>query len=154
MQDRKYYEEQFSQYPDVVTKTQLMSMLGGICEKTAQGLLQSNKIEHFRINGRYYIPKVCIIDFMMQDDYERFKERIEYAHCKMIRDKVERGRQKILLLCKEPQTRKNLMFMLDVKSPKTFFRVYLNPLLEAGEIQLLYPDQPSISIQRYVRKKK
>lgn len=154
MQDRKCYEEQFSQYPDVVTKTQLMSMLGGICEKTAQGLLQSNKIEHFRINGRYYIPKVCIIDFMMKDDYERFKERIEYAHCKMIRDKVERGRQKILLLCKEPQTRKNLMFMLDVKSPKTFFRVYLNPLLEAGEIQMLYPDQPSISIQRYVRKKK
>lgn len=42
MQDRRYYEDQFSNYPDVVTKNQLMTMLGGICEKTAQSLLQSD----------------------------------------------------------------------------------------------------------------
>lgn len=48
MQDRRYYEDQLSNYPDVVTKNQLMAMLGGICEKTAQSLLQSDKIKHFR----------------------------------------------------------------------------------------------------------
>ena len=154
MENRKYYENQLSQYPDVVTKAELMAMLGGICEKTAQGLLQSNKIKHFRINGRYQIPKVCIIDFMLQDEYKRLRERIEYRNCNKIKDQAERGRQKILLSCKAPQTRKDLMFMLDIKSVKTFFRVYLNPLLESGELQMLYPDQPSISIQRYIRSRK
>lgn len=151
MQDRRYYEEQLSNYPDVVTKNQLMAMLGGICEKTAQSLLKSDKIKHFRIGNRYLIPKVCVIDFMVSDEYITFKRRIEFTHCNMIQDKVERGKQKILLLCAQPQTRKKLMFMLDVSSKKTFFRLYLNPLLESGDLQMLYPDQPSISTQRYVR---
>jgi len=41
--------------------------------------------------------------------------------------------------------------MLDVPSKKTFFRLYLKPLLEAGTIQMTIPNQRSVSTQHYVR---
>lgn len=151
MPERFEYEIKFSNYPDVVTTKELMVMLDGICEHTALSLLQKGKIKHFRIGNRYRIPKTYVIDFMMSDEYTTFRRKIDCAHLKKIQDKEERRKQKILLLCETPQTRKNLMYLLDVKSKKTFFRVYLNPLLESGELQMIYPEQPSISTQRYIR---
>ena len=76
---------------------------------------------------------------------------IDRAHLRGIEDKEERGKQKILYLCDTPQTRKKLMVLLDVKSKKTFFRVYLKPLLELGRLLMTHPDQPSISTQEYIR---
>ena len=76
---------------------------------------------------------------------------IDRAHLRGIEDKEERGKQKILYLCDTPQTRKKLMVLLDVKSKKTFFRVYLKPLLESGRLLMTHPDQPSISTQEYIR---
>ena len=76
---------------------------------------------------------------------------IDRAHLRGIEDKEERGKQKILYLCDTPQTRKKLMVLLDVKSKKTFFRVYLKPLLESGRLLMTHPDQPSISKQEYIR---
>ena len=153
MQDRKYYEDQFRNYPDVVTKNQLMDMLGGICEKTAQSLLQKNKVQNFKIGNRYHIPKACVIDFLTSSDYIPFKKQMAKAHCAISPDEVERGKQKILFMCEQPQTRNDLMFMLDVSSKKTFFRLYLNPLLESGKLLMTIPDQRSVSTQKYVRAK-
>ena len=76
---------------------------------------------------------------------------LDYARLKKIQDEEEQGKQKILFLCEKPQTRKALMFLLDVKSKKTFFRLYLKPLLESGELQMTHPEQPSISTQQYIR---
>ena len=76
---------------------------------------------------------------------------IDRAHLRGIEDKEERGKQKNLYLCDTPQTRKKLMVLLDVKSKKTFFRVYLKPLLESGRLLMTHPDQPSISTQEYIR---
>ncbi len=151
MQERYEYEAKLSGYPDVVTTKELMHILGGVCEHTAFSLLRQDKIKHFLIKNKYLIPKECIIDFMMSDEYADFQKRIEIARFKKIQDKEERGRQKILFLCEQPQTRKDLMYLLDVKSKKTFFRVYLKPLLESGELQMTIPNQPSVSTQRYIR---
>ena len=151
MQERYELEVKLRDYPDVVKIKELRLMLDGICESTALSLLHQNKIKHFRIGNRYRIPKVCVIDFMMSDEYVTFKEKVDCARLKKIDDKEERGKQKILLLCEKPQTRKDLMFLLDVKSKKTFFRLYLKPLLESGELQMTRPEQPSISTQRYIR---
>lgn len=153
MRDRKHYELQFSSYPDVVTTNDLRVMLGGICEKTAYGLLRNNKIQHFCIRGAYRIPKVSIIDFMMSDEYIIFRRKIEQAHYNLCQDKVEKIQRKILMLCEQPQTRKDLMFIVDVSSKKTFFRLYLKPLLESGKLEMTIPNQRSISTQRYVRVK-
>lgn len=151
MQERYELEVKLKNYPDVVTTKELMLMLDGICENTALSLLRQDKIKHFRIGNRYRIPKVCVIDFMMSNEYTAFKRKVDYARLKKIQDEEEQGKQKILFLCEKPQTRKALMFLLDVKSKKTFFRLYLKPLLESGELQMTHPEQPSISTQQYIR---
>lgn len=151
MPERIEYETKLRDYPDVITIKELMHILGDVCERTAISQLQKNKIKYFRIRNQYRIPKVCVIDFMMSEEYAVFKKNVEAAHFSRIQDKEERGRHKILFLCEKPQTRKDLMFLLDVKSKKTFFRVYLRPLLESGELQMTHPEQPSISTQRYIR---
>lgn len=151
MSERFEYETKLKDYPDVVTVKDLMIIFGGVCERTVISLLQKNKITHFRIRNKYHIPKVCVIDFMMSDGYAVFKKNVGTARFQKIQDKEERGKQKILFLCETPQTRKDLMFLLDVKSKKTFFRVYLRPLLESGELKMTHPEQPSISTQRYIR---
>lgn len=150
MSTRIEYETKLCDYPDVVTIKELMPMLGGICECTALSLIHDNKIKHFRIRNKYLIPKACVIDFMLSEEYSTFKKNVDAAHFRTM-DKEDRIRQKILLLCGTPQTRKSLMFLLDVKSKKTFFRLYLRPLLESGELQMTHPEQPSISTQRYIR---
>ena len=151
MAARIEYETKLRDYPDVVTIKELMLMLDGICERTALQLLHTDKIKHFRIRNKYCIPKACVIDFMLSDNYSTFKKNVEAAHFRKLQDKEERAKQKILFLCEKPQTRKDLMFLLDVKSKKTFFRLYLRPLLESGELQMTHPEQPSISTQRYIR---
>ena len=151
MATRMEYETKLRDYPDVVTIKELMLMLDGICERTALQLLHKDKIKHFRIRNKYCIPKACVIDFMLSDNYSAFKKNVEAAHFRKIQDKEEQVKQKILFLCEKPQTRKDLMFLLDMESKKTFFRLYLHPLLESGELQMTHPEQPSISTQRYIR---
>ena len=151
MAKRIEHEAKLRDYPDVVTIKELMLTLDGIYERTALQLLHKDKIKHFRIRNQYCIPKACMIDFMLSDNYSIFKKDVETAHFRKIQDKEERAKQKILFLCEKPQTRKDLMFLLDVKGKKTFFRLYLRPLLESRELQMTHPEQPSISTQRYIR---
>ncbi|MNI98819.1 Helix-turn-helix domain protein [compost metagenome] len=54
----------FQDYPDVVNIEQMCSMLGGISSKTAYKLLQTNRIDHFKIGRAYRIPKFHIIAYL------------------------------------------------------------------------------------------
>ena len=150
MSTRIEYETRLRDYPDLLTVKELPPILGGICDRTAFELIHKSKIKHFRIGNKYLIPKAYLIDFMMSEDYSIFKKNVEARHFQMM-SKDEKIKQKILFLCEKPQTRKDLMFLLDVKSKKTFFRLYLRPLLESGELQMTHPEQPSISTQQYIR---
>ena len=150
MSTRIEYETRLRDYPDLLTVKELPPILGGICDRTAFELIHKSKIKHFRIGNKYLIPKAYLIDFMMSEDYSIFKKNVEARHFQMM-SKDEKIKQKILFLCEKPQIRKDLMFLLDVKSKKTFFRLYLRPLLESGELQMTHPEQPSISIQQYIR---
>lgn len=103
--------------------------------------------------NRYQIPKDCVIDFMMTEEYEGFRIRVDAARFMKITDPEERKKEKLLFLCETPRGRKELMYPMDIKSKKTFFRVYLKPLLESGELQMTHPEQPSVSTQKYIRAK-
>lgn len=54
---RKTYEQRFQEYPDVVTLPQFREMMGGICNSTAQKLMQGNHVRHYYIRHTYLIPK-------------------------------------------------------------------------------------------------
>ena len=151
-QKRSRIEIKLKDYPDVLTVKELAFMLGS-SERTTLALLHKGKIKHFRIMNRYQIPKDCVIDFMMTEEYEGFRMRADAARFMKITDPEERKKEKLLFLCETPRGRKELMYLLDIKSKKTFFRVYLKPLLDSGELQMTHPEQPSVSTQKYIRAK-
>ncbi len=154
MQDRTYYEAKFRDYPDVVTKRDFLVMLDNIDDRTATKLFKENAVHHFRVGRYVYIPKQSVIDFLISEEYIQFRKRVEWSRYRFCHDVDEKVRRKILLLCEQPQTRRDLMYMLDISSRKTFVRLYLKPMLASGELQMTIPNQPSISTQRYVRVRK
>ena len=54
----------FKDYNDVVTIKELQSMLR-IGKNISYRLIQENKIQHFRINNKIFIPKQSVIDFLL-----------------------------------------------------------------------------------------
>ncbi len=55
----------FSDYPDVVSPSDLCAMLG-ISKNTAYGLLRSGEIRSRRMGKIYKIPKQEVIDYISQ----------------------------------------------------------------------------------------
>lgn len=53
MKTRKYYEQLFNKYPDVVTLSQFRNMLGGIGDGTARKLMRENRVKHYYIRSTY-----------------------------------------------------------------------------------------------------
>ena len=154
MQDRKFYEVKFADYPDLVNTKQLIQMLGGINEKTARGLIWRKEMKTFRCGNKYQIVKASVIDYLVSDSYRQLLFRNTASlRANVPLEMIEMNRQRLVMLCDAPRSRKELMFLLGITSKKTFFRLYLRPLLESGELQMTIPDQPSVSTQRYVRAK-
>lgn len=76
MRDKAHYEKLFSRYPDLVTIPQLQQMLGGISEKLARKILIQGHIKHFRIRRVYVIPKTCVIDYLLSDQYFEYRHNL------------------------------------------------------------------------------
>ena len=58
----------FDKYPDVVAVDELCEMLGGISKKLAYRLLGAQEIKSVRIGREYRIPKLCVIDYLMDEE--------------------------------------------------------------------------------------
>lgn len=151
MKNRKYYESQLYRYPDVLSTTELKKVLGISSHMTVKKLIDQGKLQCFKLRNTYRFPKTYVIDFMMSDNYIKLCRDVEIYKCRFCKDGNEKNKKKILLLCEQPRTRRELMYMIDVDSIKTFKRLYLNPLLESGQLRMTIPNQPSISTQKYVK---
>ena len=77
MKTRKYYEQLFNKYPDVVTLSQFRNMLGGIGDSTARKIMRANKVKHFYIRCTYLIPKACVIDYVLSEDYAKYSKTLK-----------------------------------------------------------------------------
>lgn len=75
---RKELENLFKSYPDVVDIQQFREMLGGVCEGTARKLLQEHLVEHRVVRCTYYIPKSCIIDYLLSNHYKQYKKLLKH----------------------------------------------------------------------------
>lgn len=64
---RTAYKHMFRQYPDVVNICTLQKMLG-ISRHHAYGLITSGQIKGRKVGKSYKIPKVYVIDFLLQND--------------------------------------------------------------------------------------
>ena len=67
--DRKteQYMMMFKDYPDVVSVDILQEMLG-ICRKNAYLLVKQNKIHSARVGRSYKIPKLCVIEYLIDQN--------------------------------------------------------------------------------------
>ena len=65
-ENKEYYSESFKDYPDVVRVYQLKEMLPKTGKNKIYKLLKDKKIHSKRIGRDYYIPKVSIINYLME----------------------------------------------------------------------------------------
>ena len=65
-ENKEYYSELFKDYPDVVRVYQLQEMLPKTGKNKIYKLLKDKKIHSKRIGRDYYIPKVSIINYLME----------------------------------------------------------------------------------------
>lgn len=151
MKDRQYYEIQLCRYPDVLTTAELKKVLGGVSDKTIKNLIDQDKIQYFLLGKAYRFPKTYVIDFLTSDDYEKLCRNVEIHRYRFCQDGNEKILRKILMLCEQPRTRRELMYIVDIDSIKTFKRLYLQPLLDSGQLKMTVPGKKSISTQKYIR---
>lgn len=152
MLDRKYYEKKFATYPDLVSTADVGAMLDGINTKTVLGLLWRSEIKSFRNGNRYYIPKECVIDYIQSENYQALRKRVmALRQSQMIEEDIDGYRNRLLAFCSSPRSRKEMMAFLSLKSPKLFYRLILNPLLETGELHRTIQSRDCISTQKYIR---
>ena len=78
MKSRKYYENLFSSYPDLVTPRHVRIMLGGVGRNTVYYLLQNGLIFHYNVNGSFLIPKSAVTDYILSVHYASFKEKLRH----------------------------------------------------------------------------
>lgn len=88
-------------------------------------------------NGEYpeLYPEELKIDKKIQD--------------KKIQDKKLQNINKILEICIEPRTIKEIMKKLGYKSAPTLKRDYIRPLVEFGKLKMTIPDKPTSKNQKY-----
>ena len=77
MKTRAHYEKLFASYPDVVTLPEFQTMLGGIGDSTARKIMRANKVKHFYIRCTYLIPKACVIDYVLSNDYVEYSKTLK-----------------------------------------------------------------------------
>ena len=77
MRTRTHYEKLFAAYPDVVTLPEFQAMLGGIGDSTARKIMRANKVKHFYIRCTYLIPKTCVIDYVLSEDYAEYSKTLK-----------------------------------------------------------------------------
>ncbi len=71
MKDSKeLYTSMFTSYPDVVNVKEMIEMLGGISPTLAYRILKKNVIKSIKIGREYKIPKVNIISYIIQDNFD------------------------------------------------------------------------------------
>lgn len=53
MQDRTIFEKSLSDYPDLLTLSDLQAVLGGVCDKTVRDIVRRGEIKYFKDGTQY-----------------------------------------------------------------------------------------------------
>ena len=64
MTHKQAYRTLFREYPDVLDIIKMCELLS-VSTKTAYKLLQGNKIAHLKVGRAYRIPKIHVIDYLL-----------------------------------------------------------------------------------------
>ncbi|MCI6593997.1 MAG: putative DNA binding domain-containing protein [Firmicutes bacterium] len=67
--------------------------------------------------------------------------------------KIEMDRERLIVFCEIPRSRKEMMKYINFSSVKHFREDYIKPLLDAGRLFMTIPDKPNSPKQKYCSKK-
>lgn len=73
----EYYAFLLKKYPDVLD-TLTISNITGYGKTAVNNWCQKERIQHFKINGRYMVPKVYLIDFFCSTYFRTIKRKSEW----------------------------------------------------------------------------
>ena len=76
---RKELKTLLCDYPDVVSLPEMCAMMGGIGDSTARKLLRSGRIKSLMVRSTYYIPKKCVIDYLLSDHYKMYRQELKHG---------------------------------------------------------------------------
>ena len=52
-------------------------MLCGIGDSTVRKITRTSKVKHFYIRCTYLIPKACVIDYVLSEDYAEYSKTLK-----------------------------------------------------------------------------
>lgn len=112
-------------------------------------LIREKQDEYYRVLGEAdrLADSGIFVDFLLEVIYNALRE-IEHSAQDNAQDNA---RVKLLLeaLGEDILSARELMERLQLKHRQSFRRVYLNPALEAGMIEMTLPDKPNSKNQKY-----
>ena len=85
------------------------------------------------------------VERKVQEDPEIFSN----SKLQRLADSLEDLTAQVVWHCRAPRTAKEIMALLGLKHRKTFRTNYLQPLLDAGWLEMTIPDKPTSSKQKY-----
>ncbi len=135
------YLKMFAEYEDVVTPREVSEMMNLPYRRVIR-MIRSGELKSIKWERDYRIAKLWVIEYIR--DYG-FKRQESLA---------EQRKNKVIVYCQEPRSRKQIQEFLDLSDRKFFRDTVLNPLLEEGIIVMTIPDRPNDVRQRYVAKDK
>lgn len=152
MQDRAIYEKSLLGYPDLLTLSDLQTVLGGVCEKTVRDIVRRGEIKYFKDGPQYKIPKEYVVDYMLTDSGRKtMKRKMEEKQLVDLKRDLILHRDRLLAFCSSPRSKKEMMLFLNLKSVKLFYSLFLHPLLETGELHRTVENERCVSTQKYIR---
>ena len=73
---RSYFAKALKDYPDVLLTEQVAEFTGyGV--NSVNGWCSKQKLKHFRICGRFYIPKEYLLDYLVSDQFIKINRKSE-----------------------------------------------------------------------------
>ncbi len=131
------YLDMFADYNDFLYVKDVSRMLK-TCEKRVRRMFRSGEIKSIQY-GRYHCTaKLWVIEY------------IQEAGRKIGQSIAQQRKEAILAFCVEPKSRRQMQEHLDISDKRHFMLSVLNPLLQAGIIEMTIPSNPSHIRQRYV----
>ena len=85
---RKYMEDEFCQYADLLTVVEVAEAIG-YCDTSLHRWCNAKKLKSFNISGRFLIPKISLVDFLVSQ-YSFDITRKTWKHTLLIKGFLDR----------------------------------------------------------------
>lgn len=74
------YKVMFTEYPDILTITQVQKMLG-VSRHLSYDLIKDGYINGIKVGNAFRVPKISVINYVLEVEQEKRKEKEIHTTC-------------------------------------------------------------------------